>query len=197
MTTTKVFDTTFISACLNEIQSIDLFRRCLRIYKLSSSFEVVEELKKGFSKKVIGRLFEDILIHNLTRNAEYCQLLTYMKRRYPYLHIGEISSFLIAVIAYKIAGKEYYYITDDGKMRKVIKRLSEDVLFSDLLKFPFENFNVTGTIGIIKKLYERGAISNSEIEKIIIDIKNSTFRIDEKLLDNLRKMMKNENGGKS
>lgn len=175
--TTKIIDNTVISTSLKEIKCVNLIKKCSEVYAISTSSEVCEESYKGFSEAILKELYKIVVVHNLTKDERYLLLMDYLQTRYPYLHNGELSSFLLALLDYELKRKEYYYVTDDNKMKKVISKIGEDELFSKKIGSQIKNFNVAGTIGLIRKLYAHGALSKGDIERIIEDLKNSTFYI--------------------
>lgn len=184
--TTKIFDATVISANVKEIKCIDFIDRCSKKYPVVTSIEVFEEIEEGFSKIIVDNQFKKIIIYDLRYSDEYNKMFQYMEDRYPYLHKGEISSFLLSLINFKSTNERYYYVTDDQKMRKVIKKIENDWLFYNEFKIVVKAFMNTGTIGLLKKLKEKQVISCEEIEDIIQDLKNSSFYITDGLIKNLR-----------
>ncbi|WP_081604673.1 DUF3368 domain-containing protein [Methanocaldococcus villosus] len=63
-----------------------------------------------------------------------------------------------------------------------------DPVLKSKLKNPInpENFNITGTIGLILRLKYRGLISKEEAKKIADDLENSSFGVTPELLKKLR-----------
>jgi len=185
--TTKVLDNTVISAGLKEIKTINLIERCIKRYKLVTSKHVFEETLKGFSNPIIKNCYSEIEVHEINEET-FNFLLDYLERRFPYLHRGELSSFLVALLKYAENGKPYYYVTDDNKMRNKIPKILNDPVLKSKLKNPItpENFNLTGTIGLILRLKYRGLISKEEAKKIADDLENSSFRVTPELLKKLR-----------
>lgn len=184
--TTKILDNTVIIASLKEIKCIDLIKKCSERYKMCTTIEVMEECKEGFENTTFQKYRDLINIQNLTTNKEYAAIAEYLLERYPYLHIGEISSFLLALLKYELNNISYYFVTDDNKMRKVVANIHKDTLLSAKLEYDISSFNITGTIGLIKRMYERGVISKEDVKKIIDDLKNSTFYITPELIKYLR-----------
>ena len=48
-------------------------------------------------------------------------------------------------------------------------------------------FFVTGTVGLLRRLYVRGAISEKEIDGIIKDLRDSSFYLTDDLINYLRR----------
>ena len=191
--TTKIIDNTFISAIIKEIKSVDLLSKCLVKYDLITSLEVYKETKEGFDSHTIHKFYEKIKTVKIDNKDFYFSLMEYLKKRYPYLHKGEISTFLIALLNYELKNKNYYYVTDDGGMRKAVSKILKDKMFINLLKTEIIKFNLTGTIGLIKRLYDHKILSDDELSIIIDDLRNSTFYITEDLIDFLRGRHENKN----
>jgi len=184
--TTKILDNTVISASINEITCLDFVERCSKIYPIETSLEVFHETERGFDKVTTNKRFRCIRVIDLRYHGQYRSLLNYMKNRYPYLHDGEISSFLLGLLDYEKKNKKYYYVTDDQSMKKVIIKLKNDNLFYQNFGFMISKFFITGTIGLLRRLFDRGAISKKEIDDIIKDLRNSSFYLTTDLIDYLR-----------
>jgi len=184
--TTKILDATVISANIKEIKCIDFIDRCSKEYPIETSIEVFEEINNGFGKTIVNTQFNIVNVVDLRKGSEYNNLVSYMEDRYPYLHRGEISSFILGLENYELKKLKYYYVTDDQRMRKVIKKIENDDIFYNKFKFRIKNFMVTGTIGLLKKLKGKKVISDDEIEDIIKDLKNSSFYLNDELIKYLR-----------
>lgn len=184
--TTKILDNTVISASIKEITCLDFIELCSKIYHIETSLEVFHEANRGFNRVATNKRFGCIRVIDLRDNEQYRSLLDYLKSRYPYLHDGEISSFLLALLEYEKKNKEYYYVTDDQSMKKVVTNLKNDKLFYQNSGFMFSRFFITGTIGLLRRLLDRGVISKKEIEDIIKDLRNSSFYVTTDLINYLR-----------
>ncbi len=184
--TTKILDNTVLSASIKEIKCIDLIKTCSSKYNLATTEEVFDECQDGFDGIQIEEQLKLIDVHNLMNNEKYCELKDFLLARYPYLHKGEISSFLLSLLKFELSCIPYYFVTDDNKMRKVVSKIHEDTLFISKLGKNIRRFRMTGTIGLIKRMYIRGIISQEDIDKIIGDLQNSTFRITPDLINYLR-----------
>lgn len=186
MTTTKIIDNTVVSAFINEILCIDMFEICCKEYHFSTSIEVYYESKRGFSGVDLNKIDKRIEIVSKKGDFKYEEIIAYLKNRYPYLHEGELSSFLIALLDYEMVGKKYYYITDDGEMKKRVPEILNSQQIIKLLKGEVTNFYMTGTIGLIRRICQKGYLSQGDIDKIVLDLRNSTFYMTDKLLSELR-----------
>ncbi len=185
--TTKVLDNTFISASLGEMPSIDLIRTCSNCYALSTTMQVYEETRRGHSKEIIDDAYKYIKIE-LSEDPNYDDILSFLEDRFFYLHSGELSSFLLAVLRYAKKGENFYYVTDDGRMRRSVSKLLDEIIKLNAIdENVAEAFNLTGTIGLINRLCKKDLISRDGIEKIIKDLENSTFRITPDLIKGLRR----------
>ncbi len=182
--TTKIIDNTVVSASLKEITCINLIAKCLEKYPISTSIEVHEETKEMFSQKM--DCYKKISVYDLHDNKLFIVLIEYLSNRYPYLHKGELSSFLVALIEYELKSKEYYFVTDDNRMKKVASKLLQDELFTAKLTKKPAKLNITGTIGLLKRLCQRGVLTKEEISDVVIDLQKSTFYITPELIKSLR-----------
>ncbi len=183
--TTKIFDNTVISSSINEIESINLIEKCLERYSIVTSIEVYEETKKGFPEQS-KESYKKISIFDLKDNKLFAILIEYLSDRYPYLHKGELSSFLVSLIEYEMKDKEYYFVTDDNRMRKAISKIFEDNLFVSKLTHKPLKFNMTGTVGLLKRLCQRNILTKKDVEKVIADLENSSFYITPELIKYLK-----------
>ncbi len=192
--TTKVIDNSFISACITDIKSHNIFEMSSECYKLLSSSFVYEESKKlkgqiidgkVIEEQVIERYYGKIEILDMTQDQKYNELLNYLQNRYPYLHIGELSTYLIALMRFT-EGDKFYFITDDMQFRKKLPMLKSDPIFIKKLESEVKEINISGTIGIIRRLREKDKLTSADIEDIIVDLQNGSFYLTDYLLDYLR-----------
>ncbi len=186
--TVKVVDTTVISASIKEIHSIDLLGLTSAVYDISTSGDVLEEVEKGFDEGTMEHAFE------LTRVVkvgcdEYHPLMSWLETRYPYLHRGELSSFLLAVLEYGQRGVPCYYVTDDGAMRRNVRKILIEDRFIELLGGEPPSIGMTGTVGLIGRLYERGMMTSKELRDVMEELRSGTFRVSKPVLDHLRRML--------
>lgn len=152
---------------------------CSKFYSLATSSEVKIELEAWFNSEEINKMLDKIKIHDVSDKEKYNSLLSYLQNRYPYLGVGELSTFLVAILYYELEGKSYYYITDDRKMKNKIPSIVNDELFIKQLDAVITKFNVADTVKIIKRLKDRKAISIYNIEEIIRDLNKGTYNIDQ------------------
>ncbi|GLI11559.1 hypothetical protein MARBORIA2_06490 [Methanobrevibacter arboriphilus] len=186
--TSKIVDNTFISACIYEINSVDILKTSSLQYNFITSEIVQIETNDGdFDIDLVNDAYGIISPVNLNHD-KYDELREYLLNRYPKLHDGEVSAFLLALLEYGINGLKYYYITDDAIMKKTILNLNNDEQFLSMLEesFDFENFNVTGTIGFIRRLIDNKYLDEKHIEDILIDLENNGFYLNEKIKNHLR-----------
>lgn len=177
ITTTKIIDNTIVSLEF-ERPNLKIISKVVKKYPVETSYEVYNETLTGFNEDIVKTFYSDITIKNKSSKSSYQLLLNYFKNRFPYLHDGEVSSFLIALLEYHLEDKPYYYVSDDNRMRQVCrKELGEDEIFLKTIKKADFIPNFVGTIGLIKHLFVRNLINKNDLKKIILEIENSTFRI--------------------
>lgn len=187
---TKIFDNTAISAFINEIPSIEMLKVCSQYYVLATSIEVYQETLAGCDQETVNFFYTNIVVIDKNREKIYSSLMGILADRYPYLHKGDISSFLLAYIDYALSGKPYYYITDDKNLRRKIPEILSSDTLKSLIKKDIHKFNMTGIIGLMRHIADNGNLSKSDIDLIISDLKRSTFYVTEDLLSYLRSGMK-------
>jgi len=185
VTTSKILDNTAISAFISEIRSIEMIEICRKEYLLVTTDCVQKETSERFSREIIDINYKNINVFKKTGNKTYDQALDHLVNRYPYLHEGELSAFLLALLDYEMPGYPYFFITDDRKMREKISEIVSSEVFLKIVGKSIHEYHFSGTIGLIRRLCQKGCISEYDIKLIISDLKNSTFRITDKLLGEL------------
>jgi predicted nucleic acid-binding protein len=185
MITSKILDNTVISAFINEIRSIEMIEICRKEYILATTDCVQRETSERFSGETVARNYKNINVFRKSGDKKYDEALDYLVNRYPYLHEGELSAFLLALIDFELTGNPYFFITDDRKMREKICEIISSDAFLKIIGGAIYNYHFSGTIGLIKRLCQKGCLSENEINQIVFDMKNSTFRISEKLISEL------------
>ena len=189
--TMKVLDATVISADIKEIKSVNIIESCLMQYDVVVPEDVKKECERAFGK-VCCVFLKGAKIYT-PDGKDYESLKDYLKRRYPYLHSGDLSSILVAALESIVRGRNCYFVTDDGALKKVVEsKLPEDEEFHMLLGKSFEKINVTGTIGLLRRLNERKILSCEDIIKAARDIPKSSFRATKELVRFLKKGCKDE-----
>ena len=110
--TTKILDNTVISASISEIVCIDFIKKGSTIYDFETSYEVLQETKNGYAVITVKNRYSCIRDIDLRSNKLYKSLLKYLVNRYPYLHEGELSSFLLALLYFEFKNKNHlsYYL---------------------------------------------------------------------------------------
>ena len=167
-----------------------MIKVCKNEYILVTTDCVQRETSEGFSGEIIDINYKNISVLKKTGDKRYDQALDYLVNRYPYLHEGELSAFLLALIDYELTGNPYFFVTDDSKMREKIYEIISSEEFLKIIGEAIYNYHFTGTIGLIKRLCQKGCLSEDDIKSIISDIKNSTFRISDMLIDELNRCSK-------
>jgi predicted nucleic acid-binding protein len=186
--TVKIADNTLISAAINEIKSIDILEVCCGIYRFFATSEVYKETAEGFDTKKVEKVFKNIEIDN-TVNQE---LVSFLGNRYPYLHQGELSSFVLAIYKHNSEDEKCYYVTDDRKMRETIENILEDDHIRNQIGMNMDDFNYTGTVGLIRRLGKKRVLSKGDLNKIAEDLRYSSFRVTDTILESIEEIY-NEN----
>ena len=184
--TTKILDNTFISACVVDINSKDIIAVCNKKYNLMAPHVVYKESLDYSDREVMKKCYEKITVIDMTNSEKYNELLLYLINRFPNLHEGELSAFLVALLEYELKGKSYYYITDDQGMRKSIQKIKQDELFIQKLGITISNFNCSGTIGILERLLKGNLLDVDDLNLIVDDLENGSFYLNPALIEYLR-----------
>lgn len=186
--TSKIFDATVISAAMGEITSFNLIERTSALYGIYTTQAVREEIERGYTSWNVEEIFKEITVIDET-NGIFEASLEWLERRYPYLHRGELSTFLMSWIVFDGGGRPYYYVTDDGVMRRKVGKILKDEKLIELMGRSISKINITGTVGLIGQLYRRQVITGNEMNGVIEELRTSTFRVTEDVLDHLRRII--------
>ena len=189
MTTTKILDTTVISACMNTIVSVNLLEICMVEYRTVTSKSVYDETVLGFSKEMVEKTFQRIPVVDCSDEEGYQKMISYLRNRYPYLGEGELSTVILALVKFTTDGSSSYIVTDDMRFKK---KFPEILSAPPIIKEFGQNVSrarVTGTIGLIRQLYRRRRISPGIMRGIIADLRKGTLYITNKLIDELRECL--------
>jgi len=189
MSTTKILDSTVISACMNTINSVNLLDKSKSQYKTEASKSVYDETLLGFPKERIDEVLREMRVEDCSDNEEYPNIISYLRERYPYLGEGELSTALLALIKYALRGMQSVVVTDDLRFKKKLPELLAAPPIKKVLGSIVPNIRVTGTIGLIKQLYRKGRINPETMRGIIADLQKGTLYITDKLIDELRKCL--------
>ena len=128
-------------------------------HKIFIPLQVHNEIQKNqdtFSscKKHLGKEIE--LLDEISAKS-----VDEFRAQYPYLGDGEISVILCGIS--KKSDKSCFCILDDGRARKVAKRIG---------------INFTGTFGMLKKLVEKNKLTKEKFDSLLEKAVKAGFRID-------------------
>lgn len=176
----KVLDTSAVSVMSRNIMCTDL------LSILEDNYEVV--VTPGVIKECSAYEGSDLGIS--TGGAQVLDdqrmdgIVQTIRMRYPMLGSGECASMAASLIL-TAEGIPNYVVLDDNKARKVASTVGnlpeiEAVLGKDLV------LNITGTIGMVLHLREKGLISEKDKQDIGYELERSDFRISRELLGLLR-----------
>jgi predicted nucleic acid-binding protein len=185
VSTTKVLDNVIIIASIEYIKCVNILEKCNSCYHFVTSKVVYEEYIAKNANADIDTFNKFITIQKMDENKQYDELLDYLKNRYNNLHEGELSSFLILLLEYTLKGKDCYYITDDQTAKKVFLNLHNDKLFIKKLGTSFNKVKITGLVGLIIHMHDKGLLAEGYSKKIKNDLKSSAYYISEDLLSML------------
>jgi len=82
-------------------------------------------------------------------------------------------------------------------MREKISEIVSSEVFLKIVGKSIHEYHFSGTIGLIRRLCQKGWFSEDDIKLIISDIKNSTFRISDKLIGERAAAKKAKDWGKA
>lgn len=182
--TLKVLDTTAISAMLFEVGSLDLMERCCQQYNLLTSQTVLRELERS-KRAQRWKVADDKLQAEDPDVFNPAPLAAELAKRYPMLHEGELTAFLIALRRSVESEESVVFVTDDGAMRRKAPLVVKDSLVAAGFGTQF-NLVQTGTVGLVVRMAARGLLSDVERKSVADDLENSSFRCSTQVLDQLR-----------
>lgn len=155
----KIFDSSPLIAILGELNQPKLLSYTISLgYSLYVPFTVVEEVTNSPEKENLQNMINDKQITKLEPLSE--EEIQIFRNRFYRLGRGESELILIAQ-QWQIKNKNFCCIIDDNVARKV-----------------GEGFNLKckGTIGILRKLKERGLVSPQDIEVLFKRLEECGFR---------------------
>lgn len=179
---TKILDSTTIIAFDKEIVCVDILGIMARTYKTCISHEVSKECR---SSPRIDEFMRTTSVYSkdlitLEKASKY------LEKRYNYrLGAGERSSISLSIML-SLRGIDNYLVTDDKYARSVADNIHLDCRIGEIFDSNIQKIKYTGTIGLIKRLVERGTIDKEVLNPIAEDIENGSFRASPELLSFLR-----------
>lgn len=164
----KLMDTSSIILFLDEIPEYEFLITFSQNGEIMVITTIVEE---EYYKKAGNNTNPEYNLNKLLQDEillkDNCEINEIFKKRYFKLGIGEKSIMSLA-LEYKKQKKEYYCVLDDNEARTIAKKLE---------------LNLTGSIGLLLKLKEKGLIENPN--EVVNKIRKSQFRISEEILEEL------------
>lgn len=164
----KLMDTSSIIFFLDEIPEFEFIITFSQNGEIMIITSVVEE---EYYKKTISTINPNYNLNLLLSEGillkEDCSINPMIKNRYFNLGDGEKSIMSLA-LKYEEQGSKYYCVIDDKQARNIAKNLG---------------LNVTGSIGLLLILKEKGLLENPN--DVVNKIKKSTFNISDEILEEL------------
>ena len=164
----KLMDTSSIIFFLDEIPEYEFIITFSQNGEIMIITPVVEN---EYYEKSGNNTNSDYNLNNLLKDKillkDNCEINEIFKKRYFKLGIGEKSIMSLA-LEYKEQNKEYYCVLDDSDARSIAEKLG---------------LNLTGSIGLLLKLKEKGLIEDPN--EVVNKIRESPFRISEEILEGL------------
>lgn len=106
-------------------------------------------------------------------------------KKYNKIGRGETES-IAASILLTSNGIKNYLILDEIFARKIVGRIRNDCEIKKIIGESIPEIHLSGTIGLIKHLGEKGILTKEQTIAIAYDLQKSTFRVTEELLSLLR-----------
>lgn len=161
----KLLDNSCLSLFLLEIPEYGFLNE---LYDINESLNTTNHVKNEFEVSDNRNRLDSYINKNMI-HLEDIDYNPQLKNRFPYLGNGELS---IIQWGINLEGNySYYCILDDLHARKAAKKL---------------NLSVSGSIGLIILIKNKKNYSSEQIEEIIESIRKSNFRINDRILNELR-----------
>jgi len=161
----NLLDTSCLSLFLLEIPQYDFINE---LYESNESLNITNYVKQEFD--IVDKLnFLEAYLNNGRVKLDVIDYDPILKKKYPFLGEGELS-----IIQWGLNLKDkinYCCILDDSRARKIANEL---------------NLSLSGSIGLIILLRDRNNYSLEKRDNIIRDIRESDFRVDEKILNKIK-----------
>jgi len=68
------------------------------------------------------------------------------------------------LLDYELTGYPYFFITDDRKMREKICEIISSDVFQKIVGGAIYDYHFSGTIGLMKRLCQKGCLSDEDIK---------------------------------
>lgn len=179
----KIFDNSVISSMGKEIISVDLLQLVKSRYDVFTTDAVVIECNNSKDEKLI-RSVEDLPIAS-KGDEKFLRIINLIKRIDFRLGSGEAECIASSILTTHL-GIENYVVIDERLARKIVSKIHTNPELMKIIGSTIPPIKCTGTIGIVKHLYDKGVLSKEERQKIAYDLELSGFRITDELLNLIR-----------
>ena len=167
-----------LSAFRKDIRSVDLLGILTSGYDVIVTDVIQSEHFAANSQPLCGVVLS-------TLNSEESEKAVRLGKRFLGLDMGE-ATVIAKSIFMTMSGQPNYVVTDDRYARKQIEKIGRTESVDDIFGFHVGPIKLTGTIGLILHLREKKYITPEQCNAIADELEDSTFRIDEKILNKLR-----------
>jgi len=161
----KLFDTSSIICLLRDAGFPKALDTCIRRgYGVATTRQVYEEIQKNSDTSVAFKTYGKFSVIDVDDDPCFTRL----SKRYPWLHVGEIS--ILCLSLQKEQRHERYIAIIDERARNLKGTL---------------HIRIHGTIGLLLWQKDRGELSTGECHDLYKKIGESSFRIPEDILAGL------------
>ncbi|HKM14024.1 MAG TPA: hypothetical protein VJY42_03820 [Candidatus Methanomethylophilaceae archaeon] len=179
----KIFDNSAVSSTGRDIKSMDVME-CIKIeYDVRITIGVVAECnnsKHPDNSKLLNGL--NVISH---MGDNFDKIVKHLLKKYKRIGRGETES-IAASILLASNGIKNYLILDEKFARNVVSKIRNDCEIKKIIGEPIPEIYLSGTIGLINHLKEKGILTKEQTSTIADDLQKSTFRINDELLSLLR-----------
>lgn len=176
----KILDTSVISAAGKNIRSIDLIKMASDEYVVA----VTKAVKEECGDYVDGGLTELADSCETVDDPRISAIAEIIRSYRDVLGSGE-RTVIAASLILTSENVPNYAVLDDRKAREFARNAGSIPEVKSALKGEFR-INVTGTVGLVKHLCDRGIMTKKQSQDVAFDLEMGDFRISRELLDLLR-----------
>lgn len=179
----KLLDSSVISSVSREITSFDVLGCLKKQYEVCVTKDVKKECLAANDERIRSAVADVKMIEHSDPRIE--QMKKAITKKHAGIGQGETDCIASSILL-TLKGVENYLILDDKFARSIASNVHNVSEIKEILGSPIRIMNVTGTIGLISHLRDRGLIHKKEIYKIRADLASSSFRITQELIDSLK-----------
>lgn len=176
----KILDNSAVSSMGKEITSFKMLEFLKGQYEVVLADAVFRECKALRNEDLYDSICDLPLA--TSKNDMFNDLVKAIRRIDYRLGPGETETIAASIIL-SDQGVYNYVVIDESLARKIVVSLHTNPLIKTIMGKDIQPINVTGTVGIIKHLRDKGLISDDDCKKMAYDLEFSNFRVSDDILN--------------